>query len=250
MSLLDKLKKLPTLNELTGTVGEQLTKIMATIDIPDALVLQDVLIDGAKDQTTQIDLLLIGSKGIYVVEVKMYTGARVYGDCKKNTWYYYKGGQKYDLYSPYRQNQNHIKHLKEFLKDFGEVPCFSVLAILCEDYKISNLNDDPGHPTTIVINGLLSLRKAIMKLSEGKTIVFTDDEKQKIHDYIRDNQHIGKDARQVHKENVIAIKKAKDEEALNNICPYCKSPLVLRNGKNGEFWGCSGYPKCRYTKSK
>ena len=39
MSLLDKLKKLPTVNELTGTVGEQLTKLMATIDIPDALAL-------------------------------------------------------------------------------------------------------------------------------------------------------------------------------------------------------------------
>jgi len=250
MTLLDKLKKLPTINELTGTVGERLTRLMATIDIPDVLVLQDVLIDGAKDQTTQIDLLLIGSKGIYVVEVKMYTGARVYGDCKKNTWYYYKGGQKYDLYSPYRQNQNHIKYLKEFLKDFGDVPCFSVLAILCDDFKISNLNDNQSSPTTVVISGLLSLRKALTKISEDKPVVFTEDEKQKIYNYIRENQHIGKEARQVHKENVVAIKKAKDEEVLNNICPYCKNKLVLRNGKNGEFWGCSGYPKCRFTKSK
>ena len=30
-------------------------------------------------------------------------------------------------------------------------------------------------------------------------------------------------------------------------CPTCGSALVKRNGKNGEFWGCSAYPKCRTT---
>ena len=73
MGLLDKLRNLPTMNEMKGGLGEQLTKFIAKIDIPETLVLHDVLIDGAEDQTTQIDLLLIGAKGIYVVEVKMYT---------------------------------------------------------------------------------------------------------------------------------------------------------------------------------
>jgi len=31
-------------------------------------------------------------------------------------------------------------------------------------------------------------------------------------------------------------------------CPFCGSELVLRNGKYGQFWGCSMYPKCRFTK--
>lgn len=30
-------------------------------------------------------------------------------------------------------------------------------------------------------------------------------------------------------------------------CPKCGSPLMKRNGKFGEFWGCVGYPACRYT---
>lgn len=211
MGLFDILKKLPTGNEIKGGVGEQFTKFMAKLDIPEVLVLQDILIEGTKDQTSQIDMLLIGSKGIYVVEVKMYEGAKIYGDGRKNTWYYYKGGQKYDLYSPYKQNQNHIKYLKEFLKDFGDVPCFSVLAILCDDFKISNINNVPNNPTTIVLNGLLSLRKAVEKLAEGKTIVFTEEQKQEIYTYIQEHQQTGKEARQVHKENVIAIKAAKEE---------------------------------------
>ena len=28
-------------------------------------------------------------------------------------------------------------------------------------------------------------------------------------------------------------------------CPRCGSALVKRKGKNGEFWGCKSYPKCR-----
>ena len=32
------------------------------------------------------------------------------------------------------------------------------------------------------------------------------------------------------------------------LCPRCKSGvMVKRNGKNGEFWGCSNYPNCRMT---
>ena len=30
-------------------------------------------------------------------------------------------------------------------------------------------------------------------------------------------------------------------------CPRCGAPMLLRNGKNGAFWGCSNYPECRFT---
>ena len=30
-------------------------------------------------------------------------------------------------------------------------------------------------------------------------------------------------------------------------CPRCGSALIKRKGKNGDFWGCSAYPKCRTT---
>lgn len=39
-----------------------------------------------------------------------------------------------------------------------------------------------------------------------------------------------------------------------NTCPRCGSALILRTAKRGanvgnEFWGCSTYPKCRFTKN-
>ena len=30
-------------------------------------------------------------------------------------------------------------------------------------------------------------------------------------------------------------------------CPECGQPLVTRNGRKGQFIGCSAYPKCRYS---
>lgn len=33
------------------------------------------------------------------------------------------------------------------------------------------------------------------------------------------------------------------------VCPRCKSIMKKRNGRYGEFWGCSGYPNCRYTEN-
>jgi DNA topoisomerase-1 len=32
-------------------------------------------------------------------------------------------------------------------------------------------------------------------------------------------------------------------------CPQCGRDLVVRRGKNGEFLGCSGYPRCRFTRN-
>ncbi len=31
-------------------------------------------------------------------------------------------------------------------------------------------------------------------------------------------------------------------------CPECDKDLVVRRGRKGEFLGCSGYPKCRFTR--
>ena len=35
---------------------------------------------------------------------------------------------------------------------------------------------------------------------------------------------------------------------LEEKCPKCGKPLLLRNGQYGEFISCSGYPKCKYIK--
>ncbi len=43
-------------------------------------------------------------------------------------------------------------------------------------------------------------------------------------------------------------KTSKEREELP-ICPKCGKMLKIRNGKYGGFWGCAGYPTCRFTQN-
>lgn len=245
MGLFDFLNKIPTLNEISGNIGERMAKVYAKT-LPGALVLHDVLIDGADGYTSQIDLVLIGNRGVYVIEMKMFDDAKIYGDTKNSKWNYYKHGKKYEIYSPLKQNKKHIEYLKGFLKEFGDVPCFSIIVMVCDDFKVSGEKDG----NTIVCNSLPAMERAIYQIAEDKPEVFDDIRKREIFDYIKANQYIGKEARSVHKQNVIAYKENLEEMKNQKNCPYCKTELVLRKGKNGEFYGCKNFPKCRYTLKK
>lgn len=242
MGLFDIVKIIPSLNEIQGSFGEWLAKIYAKTML-DALVLHDVLIDGADGYTSQIDLILVGNKGLYVVEMKVFDDAKIYGDTNKQKWSYYKHGKKYEIYSPLKQNKKHVEYLKTFLKGFGDVPCFSIIAMVCDDFKISG---DYGEDT-IICNSLPAMKRAVYKIAENKTAMFDDRKKLEIFEYIKNNQYVGREARAEHKQNVIAYKDALDDMKRKKICPYCKIELVPREGKNGKFYGCRNFPKCRYT---
>ena len=242
MGLLDFMKRIPTMNEITGSFGERLTEFYAST-FPGAYVLRDVLIDGSGDHKSQIDVLVIGNKGIYVVEVKTYSDAKIYGNTNNSTWYYYSYGKKYDIYSPLKQNQKHVQYLKNFLKDFGEIPCFSILTILCDDFKVSGDLDGK----TAICSSLPAMKSVLYKLAEVNADVLDEAQKLQIYNFIQENQYAGKEARVEHKENVKTYTTSIEQMRENRICPYCKTELILRKGKYGAFYGCKNYPQCKYT---
>jgi DNA topoisomerase-1 len=47
------------------------------------------------------------------------------------------------------------------------------------------------------------------------------------------------------KENIRKLTQEKTEE----ICEKCRRPMVIKIGKNGRFLACTGYPKCKNTRS-
>lgn len=40
-----------------------------------------------------------------------------------------------------------------------------------------------------------------------------------------------------------------EETIKDGVCPSCNGKLILRSGTNGQFYGCSNFPKCKVTKS-
>ncbi len=39
------------------------------------------------------------------------------------------------------------------------------------------------------------------------------------------------------------------EEVIDETCPKCAKPIVVKSGRFGKFLACSGYPECKYTMS-
>lgn len=40
-----------------------------------------------------------------------------------------------------------------------------------------------------------------------------------------------------------------ENENLIKFCPECNMPMQKRNGRYGQFWGCTGFPRCRHTEN-
>jgi len=39
-----------------------------------------------------------------------------------------------------------------------------------------------------------------------------------------------------------------EPETMDEACPECGKPLIVREGRRGKFIACTGYPKCKYTR--
>lgn len=84
-------------------------------------LLTNVYLPKGDGTTTEIDLIMISSTGIYVFESKNYSGW-IFGDEGSKYWTQsLKGGKKYRFYNPIWQNKSHINVLKNHLELGNEV---------------------------------------------------------------------------------------------------------------------------------
>lgn len=77
-------------------------------------VLYNCYIPMKDNNTTEIDLILLSEKGIYVIENKYY-GGWIFGDEASKNWCETFKGKKYFFYNPIKQNKTHIKYLDKIL---------------------------------------------------------------------------------------------------------------------------------------
>lgn len=75
----------------------------------------------------------------------------------------------------------------------------------------------------------------------------TNEEVQKIKEVLESIEIIEKDFKKEHIHNIHQNITEKQSKERNLICPRCNSELKLRNGEYGKFYGCSSYPKCKFT---
>jgi len=94
--------------------------------------------------TTEVDLVMISNKGIYVIESKNY-GGWIYGNDKNTMWTQtLPGNKKNHFYNPIWQNAGHISAIKRVLEDDrdGLYKSYIVFSERCTLKKISLDTDD------------------------------------------------------------------------------------------------------------
>jgi hypothetical protein len=222
-------------SKFRGFQGEQKVKRKLN-KLPDDqyIVLNDVILRTAKG-STQIDHVVVSIYGIFVIETKNYTGwisGSEYGEKWTKNMY----GNKYDFYNPLRQNYAHMKALEEKLgmneNNFIPIVAFSDRCTLKVNtnqpviYMSQLLSEIEGHlDYKIEADEIKDISERILALNVASQNLRVDHV-ETIREYVReDNRKISQ-----------------------GICPKCSGQLVRRGGKYGSFYGCSNYPKCRYTK--
>ena len=198
--------------------------------------MNDLLIHHANGHTSQIDHVVVSEYGIFVVETKNYTGW-IYGGADSEYWTQNIYGKKYQLYNPIQQNQGHVKALRRVLKDlpsdiFVPIVAFSKRATLRNRYL-----------TNVVYWN--QINEVIRSYSQ--TRISAEQARQAYNTLLSANV-VSEDAREQHVMNVHVKKIQHDVSVAQGRCPRCGGKLVLRDGKYGDFYGCSNYPRCRYTK--
>jgi len=222
-----------------GKTGELRVRYSSLSGLPQETYhkFHDVLLK-TLDGTTQIDHLLISRFGIFVIETKNWSGW-IYGNDNDLQWTQVIYGKKYKQVNPIRQNYKHVRAVAATLK----VPMDCIHPVVVFVGRCSFKTKMPS----CVVRGwglkryVMSFEAPIFSKAEVLRLVSEIDAKR---------IPVTRASRRNHIDNV---KKHLDPKA-HWSCPQCAKPMVLRSVKGGpragqKFWGCSGYPKCRYTKN-
>lgn len=99
-----------------GARGEyRISQLLDESSLEKRLIFNAYIPKGKNDQTTEIDIIMITCKGIYVIENKNYSGW-IFGNEKDQKWCETLKGKKYFFYNPIKQNRTHIKCLEQLLQ--------------------------------------------------------------------------------------------------------------------------------------
>ncbi len=230
-----------------GKYGEKLTERklkMVGMFGRKGKILKNIYLPKDDGGTTEIDLVYITQKGIFVIESKNYSGW-IFGNSKDQYWTQsMPNGTKNRFYNPIKQNRTHLKWLRQFLN--RNIPLFSfiVFSERCELKRIT------CHEKNVYIMNRDKLYASVKSVWNQKSDVLVKEDIEQIYALLKPLTKVNTAVKQAHIDEI-----QQKLHPTERICPRCGAQLVLRTAKNGanagnQFYGCSAFPKCRYTQNK
>ena len=185
--------------------------------------------------TTEIDAILVGNAGVFVVEQKHYN-AWIFGSEDDEKWTArYVDGSTHQLHNPLRQNHRHVMALVARLGIPKER--FHSLVAFSGDCELK---------TAMPPNVLLGDYRGRVRRTEG--IVLTDVDVSRVCAVLGELEAGSTaEAQDEH------VERLRERFSSTTTCPKCGAPLVERRStkptSDGRpFLGCQSYPRCTYTR--
>ena len=189
-----------------------------------------------KGKTSEIDLLMVHEKGLFVFESKNYNGL-ISGSMDAMNWVHiHPNRKKYLFYNPVRQNRTHIRALSRYL----DIPERFFLSYIVFSDRCA-LERVPDNTRSVVIAQTGQLAEQLEDTLSALPPLYGAEELREIADRLEPLTDVDADAKAKH---IADIRDAQE----STTCPFCGSELVMRRGKYGAFWGCSSYPKCKFKR--
>ena len=167
---------------------------------PSVTIYHDLIIKKDNNGFSQIDLVLVTSEGIIVIEVKDYSGW-IYGSGNNTNWtkVLSYGKKKYKFYNPIKQNNNHISELRKTLNQFENIPFFSVI-VFFGDCELKEINYVPKGTYLVKSHRVFEVLNLIK--NENEPTHYTN--KREVVDKLKDLVSLGEntDYQKQHIENI------------------------------------------------
>ena len=260
-SLLDKLVDSILDDEWKGKRGEKLTERelkLVSLFGRKGMTLRNVYLPKENGETSEIDLVYITQKGIFVFESKNYSGW-IFGDEKSQFWTaMLPNKEKNRFYNPIKQNKTHLKWLANYIG--ADVPLFSII-VFSERCELKKIGVETPEIKVIKRDRTYA---TVREIWDKTNDVLDSEQITQLYEKLKELTNVDKATKTAHIDSIekrfsdksVETKDGNEEKITddNKICPKCGQVLVLRTAKKGEnvgksFYGCSGFPKCRYIEN-
>lgn len=181
-----------------GTCSERKIIVeLLKLEISSSIIFHDLYIEKHKGSYSQIDIVVPTKVGILVFEVKDYSGW-IFGQGYQTYWTQILayGTEKYQFYNPIKQNQRHIEVLRSKMKQFADVPFYSIIVFYgdCELKDVSYVPEDTIiiYPNEIsyTINNLLENKPKANYSNKREVVNFLQNGVNNGNDYSITSRHI------------------------------------------------------------
>ena len=224
-------------SKIKGSIGEAKVNTRLNFLGKEYIVLKDILIKTSDGYTSQIDELVLSEYGLFVIETKNYKGW-IFGNEKAENWTQVIYKDKHTFRNPIKQNWSHIYALKSVLSDYPNIR-YHPIVVFSGNATLKSIE------SSVPVIYSNRLNSTIRRLSFEKCLSI--DEVNKIQTILESSELKERNARKEHIKNIKQNVREKKIKMANLICPRCNGELKLRNGRNGKFYGCSNYPRCKFT---